>query len=152
MFITVDSNIMLSIFTKDSLYDASSSLMDKYHTHDYIINDCIYLELGVHFTNLKTLNEALDALEVVILKKAEINYQIVLSAWTTYLRKRKFVCPSCKKSINPVCPKCRQTLAYRQRILTDFFIGGFALVNSDAIMTFDPTYYKNYFPQLTILD
>jgi hypothetical protein len=32
------------------------------------------------------------------------------------------------------------------------YFGGFALVNSDAIMTFDPTYYKNYFPQLTILD
>ena len=63
MFITIDSNIVLSIFTKDSLYDASSSLMDKYHTHDYIINDCIYLELGVHFTNLTTLNEALDTLE-----------------------------------------------------------------------------------------
>jgi hypothetical protein len=25
-------------------------------------------------------------------------------------------------------------------------------VDSDAIMTFDTTYYKNYFPQLTILD
>lgn len=151
MIITVDSNILLSIFTKDSLYDTSSSLMDKYHTHDYTINDCIYLELGVHFPNLETLDEALDSLEVNILKKAEINNQIVLSAWTTYLRKRKFVCPSCKKSINPVCPKCQQTLTYRQRILTDFLIGGFASKNSDAIMTLDPTYYKNYFPLLTIL-
>ena len=92
MFITVDSNIMLSIFTKDSLYDASSSLMDKYHTHDYIINDCIYLELGVHFTNLKILNEALDALEVVILKKAEINYQIVFLHLIVY-----FPHDNCKK-------------------------------------------------------
>jgi hypothetical protein len=31
-------------------------------------------------------------------------------------------------------------------------IGGFALENSNGIITLDPAYYKNYFPELTIFD
>jgi len=41
MIITVDSNVLLSIFTKDTLYDPSSMLMEKYSSHEYLINDCI---------------------------------------------------------------------------------------------------------------
>ena len=64
MIITVDSNVLLSIFSKDSLYESSSLLMEKYNTHEYIINDCIYLELGVHFPSLEKLDESLSTLEV----------------------------------------------------------------------------------------
>lgn len=152
MIITVDSNVLLSIFSKDSLYESSSLLMEKYNTHEYIINDCIYLELGVHFPSLEKLDESLSILEVSIFKKYEINLEVILTAWTNYLKKKRFVCPFCRKAISPVCPECQHTLAFRQRILTDFLIAGFALANSDGIITLDPTYYKNYFPQLVIFD
>ncbi len=150
MIITVDSNILLSVFSKDSLYRKSSTLLEKYCSHEYIINDCIYLELGVHFPNLKELDVALNALEIRLAEEYESNYDETLNAWNNYLKKKKFVCPSCGKVINPVCPNCKQRLSFRQRILTDFLIAGFASANSNGIITLDHAYYKNYFPRLKI--
>ena len=108
MIITVDSNVLLSVFARDSLYKRSAALLEKYNSHEYSINDCIYLELGVHFENLEKLNNALNTLDVNIIEGHGRNYVEILNAWTHYLRNKKFVCPSCKQAINPVCPKCRQ--------------------------------------------
>lgn len=152
MIITVDSNVLLSIFSKDSLYKQSAALLEKYSSHEYIINDCIYLELGVHFSNLELLNKSLDILEVSLIEGCEMKYEEVVNAWKKYLKKKKYFCPSCGRGINPVCPKCQQRLTFRQRVLTDFFIGGFASTNSNGVITFDPTYYKNYFPKLKIFE
>jgi predicted nucleic acid-binding protein len=132
MIITVDSNVLLSIFIKDTIYQQSSLLLEKYSSNEFIINDCIYLELGVNFKNFQKLDDTLNILEVNANKK--------------------FVCPSCKKAIHPICPKCKRPQSFRQRILTDFLIGGFAVKKSDGIITLDPAYYKNYFPELTIFD
>ena len=152
MIITVDSNLLLSIFTKDSLYGQATALLEKYSPHELIINDCIYLELGVNFPDIGTLDTSLDILEITVLKASTINSSAVLDAWIKYLRKKSYVCSYCKENITPVCPKCNNVLSFRQRILTDFLIGGFALENSDGILTLDPTYYKNYFHQLQVLD
>lgn len=152
MIITVDSNVLLSIFSKDTLHRQSAALLEKYNAHEYIINDCIYLELGVHFENLDALNKSLNTLEVSLVEEYERNYDEILKAWIRYLGKKKFVCPSCKNAIIPVCPQCHHRIAFRQRILPDFLIGGFALANSNGIITLDPVYYKNYFPQLKIFE
>ena len=152
MIITVDSNILLSIFIKDTLYEPSSLLMEKYCTHEYVINDCIYLELGVHFLDLEKLDESLSTLEVSVYKRYEIDFNVILTAWVKYLRRKRFICPACKKTINPVCPQCQNVLTFRQRILTDFLIGGFAMAKSDGLITLDPTYYRNYFPKLIIFE
>lgn len=152
MIITLDSNVLLSIFLKGTLYESSSLLMEKYNTHEYIINECIYLELGVHFPNLERLDESLSILEVSVSRKHEIDFEVTVTAWRNYLKKKRFVCPFCRKAISPVCPECQHTLAFRQRVLADFLIAGFALANSDGIITLDPTYYKNYFQQLVIFD
>ncbi|GAI93713.1 unnamed protein product, partial [marine sediment metagenome] len=48
-----DSNILLSVFSKDSLYKKSTGLLEKYSSHEYIINDYIYVELGIHFPKFK---------------------------------------------------------------------------------------------------
>ena len=152
MIITVDSNILLSVFTRDSLYNRSVALLEKYSIHEYVINDCIFLELAVHFDNLAELNKYINTLEIRLIEEYENKYDEIVTAWMHYLKKKKFVCPACKKEINPVCPQCHQRLTFRQRILTDFLIGGFALANSNGIITLDPSYYKNYFPQLKILE
>jgi hypothetical protein len=152
VIITVDSNILLSVFSKDSLYKQSTALLEKYYSHEYIINDCIYLELGVHFPNLKVLDVALNTLEIRLIEEYERNYNETVNAWVNYLKKKKFVCPSCGKAINPVCPNCKHRLSFRQRILTDFLIAGFASANSNGIITLDPTYYKNYFPRLKLFE
>lgn len=152
MIITVDSNVLLSVFSKDSLYKQTAALLEKYSFQEYIINDCIYLELGVYFPNLEMLNESLDILEISLVEEYETNYKEIVDAWRNYLKKKKFLCPSCGKVVKPICPQCQHRLTFRQRIHTDFLIGGFASANSDGIITFDPSYYKNYFPKLRILE
>jgi hypothetical protein len=151
LIITVDTNILLSIFKKDSLFGQASYLLNKYNTNEYVINDAIYLELGNHFQNFEHLDEVLDILEVRLVDNDQTEYQGILRAWSNYLKKKNFICPSCKKTIKLICPNCQTPQSYRQRILTDFFIGGFSMKNSNAILTLDPTYYKNYFPELKIL-
>ncbi len=152
MIITVDTNILLSIYKKnDSLFEQASYLLNKYNTNEYIINDCIYLELGIHFQDLERLDEVLNVLEIQLIENDPTEYQGILRAWTKYLKRKTFICPSCKKMIKPICPNCLSPQSYRQRILTDFFIGGFAMKNSNAILTSDPTHYKNYFSELKIL-
>jgi len=152
MFITVDSNILLSIFIKDSLFQQSAALLEKYSANEYIINDCIYLELAVHFGELKKLDEVLEILEVKLIQQPKTDHEIVLKAWSGYLKKKSFVCPACKTSITPICPECGSVQSFRQRILVDFIIGAFATTHSQNILTLDPVYYRNYFPDLTILD
>ena len=151
MIITVDSNVLLSVFAKDSLYKQSVTLLEKYSSHEFIINDCIYLELCVHFQDIKILSTALQTLEISLVEEHQRNYPDVVNAWKRYLTKRRFSCPSCGKTIMLKCPHCTHRVTFRQRVLTDFLIAGFALSNSNGIITFDPTYYRNYFPQLKIL-
>jgi len=150
VIITVDSNVLLSIFIKDDLYAQAASLIEKYSSHEYIINDAIYLELAVYFGELKSLKPVLNVLEVTLISEEKKNHAIILKAWTDYLKRRQYHCRDCGKIVKPVCPKCQSVIKFRQSILTDFLIGGFAQTNSDGILTFDPRYYQNYFPDLVI--
>jgi hypothetical protein len=97
MIVTVDSNVLLSIFIKDTIYRQSSSLLEKYSSNEFIINDCIYLELGVNFNNFQKLDDALNILEVNVIKQHEKDYNAILHAWTSYLKNKRFVCPLVKK-------------------------------------------------------
>ncbi len=152
MIITVDSNILLSIFAKDSLYKHAANLLEKYSSDEYVINDCIYLELAIHFMNLEILDKSLNTLGVMVVKEEKKGYNKILIAWSNYLKNKKFHCPRCGKVVKPVCPKCESNLKFRQRLLTDFLIGGFALENSSGILSFDMKYYKKYFPELVIFE
>jgi hypothetical protein len=150
MLITVDSNVLLSVFAKDSLYDKATSLLEKYSSNEYIINDCVYLELAVHFADIKLLDETLNSLEVNLVKGENKDFNEILKGWTGYLKNKRFHCPHCGKTVTPRCPRCQSTLKFRQRILTDFLIGGFAQANSSGILSLDTKYYKSYFPELLI--
>jgi hypothetical protein len=150
MLITVDSNVLLSVFAKDSLYDKATSLLEKYSSNEYIINDCVYLELAVHFADIKLLDETLNSLEVNLVKGENKDFNEILKGWTGYLKNKRFHCPHCGKNVTPICPRCQSTLKFRQRILTDFLIGGFAQANSSGILSLDTKYYKSYFPELLI--
>jgi predicted nucleic acid-binding protein len=46
------------------------------------------------------------------------------------------------------CPGCGYPLAQKEHLLSDFYIGGFALTKCQAILTRDRGIYKKYFPEL----
>ena len=152
MILTVDSNVLLSIFSADTSYRNACTLLKKYTDHEYVINDIIYLEIGVFFDDLSTLDRNLTLLEIDRIKNAELDPKRIISAWRTYLKHRQHVCPQCQKEVVPECPSCHTSLSFRQKVLPDFMIADFALEHSDGMMTFDPKYYRKYFPAIKIFD
>lgn len=152
MILTVDSNVLLSIFSADSLYRDACTLLKKYKDHDYVINDVIYLEIGVFFNDLSILDSYLNLLEIDRLKNVELDPQRIIFAWRTYLKQKQYVCPQCQKTIAPECPSCHTPLSFRQKVLPDFMIADFVMAYSDGMMTFDPKYYRNYFPAIRIFN
>ena len=46
------------------------------------------------------------------------------------------------------CPHCGRSLSQKKHILSDFYIGGFALTHCDAILTRDRGIYRKYFSEL----
>ena len=150
MIITVDSNILLSIFANDSQCNQALSLMKKHCRHDYIINNIIYIEIGLHFNELPVLDQHLKTLDVTLVENVRINYSRVVAAWKRYIEKRTYTCPSCGIISGFVCPTCNTRISFRQKILPDFLIADFVIENSDGILTLDPQMYKNYFPNLRV--
>lgn len=152
MILTINSNVLLSIFAADTLYRKARDLLKKYKDHDHVINDIIYLEVGVFFDDLATLDRNLKILQIDRIKNAEIDPKRIISAWKAYLKQKVHVCPQCQKEIVPECPSCHTFLSFRQKILPDFLIADFVLQYSDGLITFDPKYYRNYFPTIRIFD
>jgi hypothetical protein len=59
-------------------------------------------------------------------------------AWLKFLKRKKRV----------RCPQCGYELQGKEHLLSDFYIGGFAQVRCDAILTRDRGIYRKYFPEL----
>lgn len=53
-----------------------------------------------------------------------------------------------KRKSRASCPQCGYLLDKKEHFLADFYIGGYALVKCNAIITRDRGIYKKYFPDL----
>ncbi|MDI3281035.1 MAG: hypothetical protein QJR13_06670 [Bacillota bacterium] len=73
-------------------------------------------------------------------------------AWRTYTRQRgrQLQCASCGQLQTLSCSHCGATLTSRQHIITDFLIGGHALVQADRLLSRDRGFYRLYFPKLKV--
>jgi len=60
------------------------------------------------------------------------------NAWMKYLKRKQ----------KARCPQCGYELETKEHLLSDFYIGGFALARCDAILTRDRGIYRKYFPEL----
>lgn len=152
MSLTIDSNILLSLLIDDKLAENALSLLSENRNHDYLINEIIYLELLSFFENDTLLNKKLSHLEIEIADRGVKNSLLLIKAWKKYLKQKTFHCPSCGSLQKITCSKCGSIIKTRQKILPDFLIGEFALSNTDGIITFDSSFYKNYFKDLVVIE
>jgi hypothetical protein len=64
------------------------------------------------------------------------------SRWLKYLKRKS----------KAKCPNCGHKLGKKEHFLSDFYIGGFAVAQCDAILTRDRGIYRKYFTDLKIYD
>jgi predicted nucleic acid-binding protein len=140
MKICIDTTILIDIL-KDEFREFQNKL---YHAlemgEELAAPSVVYAELMPQFRgDSKLLDE--------FLKEHKINIEpldipsAVASAdrWIKYLKRKAKV----------QCPGCGVNLDLKLRVLSDFFIGGFAVTKCNAILTRDRGIYKKYFPDLT---
>jgi predicted nucleic acid-binding protein len=53
-----------------------------------------------------------------------------------------------KRKTKPKCPVCGNAILLKEHVLSDFYIGGFAVTHTGAILTRDRGIYRSYFPKL----
>lgn len=154
MITALDTNVLLDVLIPDARFaDASQRQLDAaLHAGGLVVCEIVYAELAVHFPSQAALDAFLadtrirrDASHPESLAQAAV-------AWGRYAKRRgkDVQCPRCGQRQSVTCPACGTQLAPRQHILSDFLIGGHALVQADRLLTRDRGYYEAYFPELDL--
>jgi len=139
MRVCIDTTVLIDIL-KDEFRDYQELLYSALSSNEMLVAPTVvYAELMLQFDG--------DTKNVdIFLKDHKVNLEpldlksVALSGkrWMKYLkRKSKIKCPECKHQLN-----------IKEHVLSDFYIGGFALAHCDAILTRDRGIYKKYFPDL----
>ena len=155
MIIAIDTNILLDILKEDpSHFEHSKNLLQEYHSQgSLIICPIVYSEVLTFFLEKFDQQEATANLQQFLLDFdiQVINFtledaQKTASTWRNALRsnKQKIVCPKCGTSNQPLCIQCKETLLWRNHIITDFYIGAHAENRAEFLLTRDQGFYSKY--------
>lgn len=155
MSVAVDSNILFDILLPDPKYqDSSLALLTKYgNRHSLIISEIVYGELAAQFPNRELLLDFLTHTDIRLVSSSPDVLWVSSKAWKEYSERRsaELQCTACGNMQRLVCEKCDALITCRQHILSDFLIGGHALVYSGKLLTRDRGYYHRYFPALQLV-
>jgi predicted nucleic acid-binding protein len=129
--VLVDSNILLDIFTQDeSWYSWSAEALARTaNSSTLAINPIIYSEVSVRFDSLEELDEVLSE---------ETLARLPLPWPAAFLAGRCFV-------------MYRRRGGLRRSPLPDFYVGAHAAVDGMQLLTRDPSRYRTYLPQLSLI-
>jgi len=137
--VCVDTTILIDI-----LKDEYKSFQDKLYQaiskgETLIVPTVVYAELMPQFKgNRKLLGEFIEEHRIDIAPLDVNSTAAAAKGWMKYL----------KRKTKAKCPECGTMLGIKEHFLSDFYIGGFASVKCDAILTRDRGIYKKYFPSL----
>ncbi len=154
MITDVDTNVLIDILNNDERhFENSDRLLQKaLNKGSLIINEVVYAELASQFDGGKRLDEFLEDVGINLESSTPKALREASKAWKNYVTKgsRELECPSCGARTLVRCENCSNLIALRQHIISDFLIGGHAMVLSDALLTRDRGYYRAYFKDLTL--
>lgn len=154
MITAVDTNVLIDILNKDERHFENSDrfLQKALRRGSLIINEVVYAELASQFDEGKRLDEFLEDVGISLEPSTRNALQEASKAWRNYVAKRgrELECPRCGARALVRCENCSNLIAPRQHIISDFLIGGHAMVLADALLTRDRGYYKAYFETLTL--
>jgi predicted nucleic acid-binding protein len=137
--VCVDTTILI-----DVLKDEFESFQDKFYTALYrkenlVAPSVVYAEPMPQFRGeTRLLREFLHEHKIAVEPLDIDAVTAAATAWMNYL----------KRKTKAQCPHCGQILDFKEHVLSDFYIGGFASTKCDAILTRDRGIYTKYFPAL----
>lgn len=136
----MDTTILLDIL-KDEFTDHQERLYSAISKHEDLRAPCVVAaELMPQFQGDRNLMTSFLTDHKIRISDLDMDSATEAARrWMMYLG---------RKAKN-VCPNCGTVLAMQEHVLADFYIGGFALTQCDAILTRDRGIYRSYFPELT---
>jgi predicted nucleic acid-binding protein len=154
MTAAIDTNILFDILLPDPNHlESSLSLLTSYGKSQLlIISEVVYGELASQFSDRELLVDFLTNTDIRLVSSSPKALWISSRAWKIYTKNRsqEFQCNSCGNKQMSKCERCDRTIIGKQHIISDFLIGGHALVHSGTLLTRDRGYYRRYFPELTL--
>ena len=127
----VDSNVLFDYLNEDEEWNdwSGAMLSEAAHRGAVVINPLIYAELGIRYSRIEDLDEALPAEYFV---RAPLPWEAAFLAGKCYERYRR-------------------RGGTRRSPLPDFYIGAHAAVTGMTLLTRDARRYRAYFPKLRIV-
>ena len=150
--VSIDTSILLDLLLNQNP-GSIEKLRKHHHDHDdLVICGIVYGELyPILIQNIPDMDQFFSEMSIKIELCTKEDYAYAGEKWKEYIRRRKFICPACSKSIKLKCTHCDANISFRQHILSDFIIGAFSELHCDGLLTRDYGYYKTYFPTLNSL-
>jgi hypothetical protein len=151
---SVDTNVIVDVLSADAKFGQSSesALFAAARQGGLILGEAAYAELVPGFDDLDHLNDFIARSGLTFQPSNRTALFYAGEAWKKYLLNtdRTIQCPDCGARQDLTCESCGRPLRFRQHIISDFLIGGHALVHADRLLTRDPRYFRTYFPELAL--
>lgn len=127
----VDTNVLIDVATRDTTWLSWSRkwLARRKDEDGLAINQIVYAEFAYRYDSPREVEELLPADEF---RRADLPWQAAFAAARAFRR-------------------YRGAGGNRARILPDFLIGAHAAVLGYAILTRDPSGYREYFPMVPLI-
>jgi predicted nucleic acid-binding protein len=127
----VDSNVLFDYLSEDEEWNdwSGEMLSDAAHRGTVVINALIYAEVGIRYSRIEDLDEALPAEYFV---RAPLPWEAA------------FLVGKCFE-------RYRRRGGTKRSPLPDFYIGAHAAVTGMTLLTRDARRYRPYFPKLRIV-
>jgi predicted nucleic acid-binding protein len=159
---TIDTNVLLDVLDPGSPYGtlAQEALDASSRAGRLYICDVVRAELAANFALQESapenaLNTFLERTRLQHFPMEPVSLDIAGRRWATYTQRRPagLQCPHCG-TLNPIapCSQCGRPMTTRQHIISDFFIGAWAVTHGRRLLTRDRGYYRTYFPELVLID
>lgn len=151
----IDTNALLALLYDDSYAEASETEIRRaYQDGQLVVSPIVYAELAVdgQFEGRSELDQFLEDFSIRVVEPSRDALFLAGEQFQRYAGNRPagLQCPSCGTKQTIQCDGCGESLAPRQHIAADFVIGGHAVADATALISFDTNFYQTYFPSLTV--